>query len=138
MPRSPSRRGSSLDALYFQFGRYLLIASSRPGDLPANRLLQSHAGAIHLLPELPKAWADGELRGLRARGGVEVDVAWRHGKASSAMLPPSISSTIRLRPPTGQHVAAITSGGVDVRFESDDDLAVVGLTAGRTYDVRFR
>ena len=104
----------------------------------AEMLLQSHAGEVHLLPALPNAWADGEFRGLRARGSVDLDVAWRHGKVTSATLRPSRSSTIRLRPPTGQHVAAITSGGVDVRFESDDDLAVVTLAAGQVYSLSFR
>src|SRR5439155_8688733 len=104
----------------------------------AEMLLQSHAGEVHLLPALPNAWADGEFRGLRARGSVDLDVAWRHGKVTSATLRPSRSSTIRLRPPTGQHVAAITSGGVDVRFDSDDDLAVVTLAAGQVYSLSFR
>jgi len=104
----------------------------------AEMLLQSHAGAIHLLPALPKAWADGEVRGLRARGGVEIDVTWRAGKATAAALRPTVSGPQRLRAPNGQRVATIASNGVDVRFESEDDLAVVALAAGRAYEVRFR
>jgi alpha-L-fucosidase 2 len=63
----------------------------------AEMLLQSHAGEIHLLPALPKAWADGEVRGLRARGGVEVDLAWRDGRLVKATLRPSLSGTFRVR-----------------------------------------
>jgi alpha-L-fucosidase 2 len=49
-------------------------------------LVQSHAGSIHLLPALPKAWPSGKVTGLRARGGFEVEMHWSEGRLAQAVI----------------------------------------------------
>ena len=63
----------------------------------AELLLQSHAGCIDLLPALPTAWPDGAVRGLRARGGVTVDLRWAGGQLVEAVLTADRDVTVEVR-----------------------------------------
>ena len=73
----------------------------------AEMLLQSHTGDVHILPALPSAWRSGRVRGLRARGGIEVDIEWKDGVPTQVWLTSRTARTVRLR-----HGSAVTSHAV--------------------------
>jgi len=63
----------------------------------AEMLVQSHDGAIHLLPALPDAWPEGHVTGLVTRGGFVIDMAWREGKISKLSIYSRLGGPLRLR-----------------------------------------
>ena len=60
-------------------------------------LLQSHDGAVHLLPALPDSWKDGEVSGLVARGAFTVSMKWHQGELTEATIYSKIGGQLRLR-----------------------------------------
>ena len=60
-------------------------------------LVQSHDGAVHLLPALPDEWSEGEVNGLLARGGFEVSMKWKDANLQSATIKSTIGGVLRLR-----------------------------------------
>jgi len=108
----------------------------------AEMLLQSHDGEIALLPALSPHWRQGRVRGLRARGGVSVDIAWRDGKATRAELHSSRAQEVVVRPPEGQkagRMRRMESGkAVEVAAKAGADGTVrVRLGAGARLAIDF-
>ena len=81
----------------------------------AELLLQSHRDALDLLPALPAAWTEGNVSGLRARGGFQVDLAWRDGALREVRVESLLGNPLRLRW-RGWQVDTGTEPGRDYRF----------------------
>jgi alpha-L-fucosidase 2 len=77
-------------------------------------LVQSWGGELRLLPALPNQWAEGRVSGIRARGGLSVDLAWRNGKPSRLTLHGPAGATVSVHAGGERFQARIGKTG---RFE---------------------
>ena len=68
-------------------------------------LVQSWGGEIRILPALPRAWPEGAVHGLRARGGIEVDLDWAGGHATQLLLRGKPGQTAKVR--IGERLATV-------------------------------
>jgi len=102
-------------------------------------LVQSHAGELQILPALPHAWADGSVSGLRARGGLEVDLTWHGGKAAAVTLKPLVDGDHKLRLPAGSIISQYSQGGRTARTPVvKDGVALLPLKAGNVDTIQFQ
>lgn len=104
----------------------------------AELLLQSHNGSVDFLPALPSAWPDGEVQGLRARGGLQVELQWSGGKATSCRIQSDRGGEYLLRAPLRQTIAAVSAPSSSAKLTPQSDGSVgVRLEPGMGYQVRF-
>ncbi|MCW1923641.1 glycoside hydrolase N-terminal domain-containing protein [Luteolibacter arcticus] len=99
-------------------------------------LVQSHAGEVAILPTLPKGWPTGSVKGLSARGGFEVDAAWKEGKLSEATLKSLLGKELVLRLSGNPAKVTLTRGdGKAVELAAKDGVFRLPTTKGESYRV---
>ncbi len=135
-----STRANLFDVCGMKSNSYYQIDGNLGGPAGmAEMLLQSHAGVVRFLPALPSAWPEGRFFGLRARGGLTVDLTWRNGKATEATLVATLDGQRTLAVPRGQRIASVQQRQHRSSLSSADENGLYHLQVkrGETYTLQF-
>lgn len=117
-PKSASRNGASLSTQSGGGTYPNLFDAHPPFQIDGNfggtagiteMLLQSHTGEISLLPALPDAWPKGTVKGIKARGNFDINIAWEQGKLTQASVLSNLGGVCRLRTKVPVKVVEIPS-----------------------------
>lgn len=99
----------------------------------AEMLLQSHEGYVYPLAALPDRWREGEFKGLCARGGFVIDAAWKDKKLILLKVFSKLGGELRIK----CGAKAVSSGGREISFASDDDVIMFDTVSGGEYRFEF-
>jgi alpha-L-fucosidase 2 len=124
----PAAPGHSIFQIDGNFGTTAAIAEL---------LLQSHEGEIALLPALPSAWANGSVRGLRARGGVEVALSWRAGRLATAELLAIADGEHTVRLPAGVRLTRVSTTRGEAPIARTGETFKLKVLAGQRYELEL-
>lgn len=95
-------------------------------------LVQSHRGVIELLPALPSAWKRGALRGIRCRGGCEIDLDWAEGVWTKVVVRATRDGVCRMET-DGEPGIAVRQNGAQVYYEMEQSVLAFPVIQGGTY-----
>jgi alpha-L-fucosidase 2 len=99
-------------------------------------IMQSHSDEVALLPCLPPAFANGRVRGLRARGGFDLELSWSEGKLTRARIRSLLGNRLRLR--TGLRVDVKSSAGPVAFSRPEEGVVEFRTQAGVDYFIEPR
>jgi alpha-L-fucosidase 2 len=99
----------------------------------AEMLLQSHIGQIHLLPALPGAWKTGNIVGLKARGGFELELSWENNALSKAVIKSLSGEVCTLRSSRNLSVSGVNA---IVTQDGDDYIISFPTQKGKQYVIK--
>ena len=99
-------------------------------------LVQSHAGEVAILPTLPKGWPEGSFKGLRARGGFEIDAAWKGGTLASASVKSLLGKELVIRIPGNPAKIKLTrDDGKEAELAAKEGVFRLPTTKGGIYGI---